>query len=166
MENAIREFALAAGVELCGIAAIDRFADAPQGFHPRDVYADCRSVVVLGKVLPAGLSQVSPRIIYNHALDVNIAELDRIALQTALEIERMGGVAVSLPSDTPYEYWDSGAMTGKGLISMRHAAVRAGLGSLGKNTLLINRDYGNMLNLGAVLTNLALRSDQIGRAHV
>ncbi|WP_010235065.1 hypothetical protein [Clostridium arbusti] len=42
---------------------------------------------------------------------------------------------------------------------MKHAAVLAGLGRIGKNTLLINKTYGNMLMLGGVLTNLNLNSD-------
>ena len=164
MESRIKEFVLASGAALCGIADVERFADAPQGFHPRDIYADCRSVVVLGKAMPKGLAFVSPRIIYNHAGDINLAELDRIVLDTAMGIERMGGIAVPLPSAGPYEYWESDTMTGKGLLSMRHAAVRAGLGSLGKNTLLINHDYGNMLNIGAVLTDLELHSDALSEA--
>ena len=44
---------------------------------------------------------------------------------------------------------------------MRHAAVLAGLGSLGKNTLLINKLYGNFITLGAILTNLDLKSDPL-----
>ena len=38
MENAIKEYAFASGAELSGIAAIDRFDGAPEGFHPRDIY--------------------------------------------------------------------------------------------------------------------------------
>ena len=49
----------------------------------------------------------------------------------------------------------------KGILSMRHAAVLTGLGSLGKNTLLINKQYGNFLTLGAILTNLDLKSDPL-----
>lgn len=45
------------------------------------------------------------------------------------------------------------------MISMKHAAVLAGLGTLGKNTLLLNEEYGNLLTLGAVLTDLDLESD-------
>ena len=46
-------------------------------------------------------------------------------------------------------------------LSMRHAAVLAGLGSIGKNTLFINKHYGNFLTLGAILTNLDLKSDPL-----
>ena len=160
MENVIKEFVLNSGADLCGIAGVERF-EAPKGFGPCDVYEGCRSVVVFAKRLPKGIAYVSPRLIYNHATEVNLRELDRIALETALKIEDMGGVAVPMPSDGPYDYWDKQTLTGKGLISMRHAAVAAGLGSLGKNTLLINKKYGNMLNIGAVLTDLELKSDEL-----
>ncbi len=161
MEDRIKAYALTLGADLCGIASADRFEGAPAGFHPCDLYADCRAVVVLARALPKGLAFVNPRILYGHAGDVNFAGLDAAALRLALYLERLGGIAVPLPSDGPYEYWEPDTKTGKGLLSMRHAAVCAGLGSLGKNTLLINREYGNMLGIGAVLTNLPLRPDPL-----
>ena len=161
IENKIKEFVINSGADACGIAAVERFSAAPKGFRPCDIFADCRSVVVFAKRLPRGLAAVSPRIIYNHTTQTNLAELDRIALKVALEIEQMGGISVPLPSDGPYDDWDREHLTGRGLLSMRHAAVQAGLGSPGKNTLVINGQFGNMLNFGAVLTNLVLRSNDL-----
>lgn len=161
MEERIKEIVLKAGADVCGIANIERFAGAPEGFHPRDIFQGCRSVVVFGKRLPKGLAFVSPRIVYNYAGDVILRELDRISYEAAIAIEDIGGTAVPLPSDTPYDYWETETMTGRGIMSMRHAAVLAGLGSFGKNTLVINRKYGNMLSYGAVLTDLDLKSDDM-----
>jgi epoxyqueuosine reductase QueG len=77
-------------------------------------------------------------------------------------MERLSGeYAVPLPSDSPCEYWDKEKLEGRGLISMKHAAVLAGLGTLGKSTLLLNDKYGNLLTLGAVLTELDLASDPL-----
>jgi epoxyqueuosine reductase QueG len=69
--------------------------------------------------------------------------------------------AVPVPCDSPYEYWDAENMEGRGLISMRHTAVAAGLGAIGKSSLLLNPRYGNMLTLGALLTDLDLPSDPV-----
>ncbi len=160
-ENSIKQFVLKAGADICGIANIERFAGAPEGFHPRDIFEDCRSVIVFAKRLPKGVAKVSPRIIYGHMTEINLRELDRIALLIATKIEDMRGIAVPLPSDTPYDHWESETLTGKGLLSMRHAAVHAGLGSIGKNTLVINETFGNMLNFGAVLTDIELRPDEL-----
>ena len=33
----IKEIMLSLGADLCGIASIERFADAPKGYHPLDV---------------------------------------------------------------------------------------------------------------------------------
>ncbi|MBP7460631.1 MAG: epoxyqueuosine reductase [Candidatus Delongbacteria bacterium] len=160
MKDQIKALVLSLGADVCGIAAMDRFANTPAGFHPRDIFQSCRSVIVFGVALPKGLTRIDPRLIYGHFNYLTCPETDRIALLTAREMERQyGGYAVPLPSDTPCEYWDADNMEARGLISMKHAAVWAGLGTLGKSTLLLNEQYGNTLTLGAVLSELDLPSD-------
>ena len=44
---------------------------------------------------------------------------------------------------------------------MRHAGHLAGLGALGRNTLLVNRDFGNMIQIGAVLVDIELEGDPV-----
>jgi epoxyqueuosine reductase QueG len=160
-EEQIKGIILNKGADLCGIANIDRFGNAPVGFHPLDIYADCKSVIVLAKRLPKGLAHVNPRIVYKHANELNVSAVDNITYEASLAIEQLGCIAVPLPCDGPYDYWEKDNLKGKGLLSMRHAAVLAGLGSIGKNTLFINRRYGNFLTLGAILTNLDLQSDPL-----
>ncbi len=160
MKEKIKEIFINLGAEVCGVASIDLFFDAPKGFHPTDIYPDCKSVIVFAKKAPRGLAYVSPRIIYQHFNYLNLDEVDRIAYEASNEIEKIyNGIVVPIPSDGPYDYWDSENLEGRGIISMKHSAVLAGLGVLGKSTLLLNSQYGNMLSIGAVLTNLDLPSD-------
>lgn len=160
MKEKIKDIFLNLGADVCGVANINRFTGAPRGFHPRDIYNACKSVIVFAKTLPKGIAKVSPRIIYQHFNSIGLNELDRIAYLAAIEIERhYNGCVVSIPADSPYDYWDAETLEGRGMISMKHAAVLAGIGTLGKNTLLMNSQYGNTLNIGAVLTDLDLLSD-------
>jgi epoxyqueuosine reductase QueG len=159
MEDSIRKKVLDFGADVCGIADIEHFYEAPKGFHPADIYPDCRSVIVFGIALPKGLTK-AVTIVYGHFNYDICKRIDEISLKTAKMIEEeFKGFAVPMPCDSPYEYWDSEKKEGRGLISMKHAAVLAGLGQLGKNTLLLNEKYGNLLILGAILTNLELSSD-------
>ena len=160
-EEQIKRIILNQGADLCGIANIDRFVNTPIGFHPSDIYKECKSVIVLAKRLPKGLVCVNPRIVYNHANNLSKNAVDAITYESSIAIEQLDCVAVPLPCDSPYEYWEKDNLKGKGLLSMRHAAELAGLGSLGKNTLLINKHYGNFLTLGAILTDLDLKSDSL-----
>ena len=47
-----------------------------------------------------------------------------------------------------------------GAISLKHAAELAGLGTIGKNYLLISPEYGTLLWFSAVLTDAPLESDK------
>lgn len=162
MENKIKQAIISYGADVCGIANIDRFSDSPKGFSPTDIFKECKSVITFGIALPKGLTKIEPRLIYGHFNYDICHEVDKIALSSAKLIEReFSGIAVPVPCDSPYEYWDEENMCGKGLISMKHAAVLSGIGTLGKNTLLLNPQYGNLLTIGAILTNLNLKSDEL-----
>lgn len=155
MKDRIRKIVLSEGADVCGFAGVERFAEAPEGFSPRDIWADFRSVVAFGIALPKGLLDVSPRIVYGYYNDVIKNKADLICAMSAKHIEKeFDCKVVPIPSDTPYDFWDEETITGKGILSMRHTAVLCGLGTIGKNSLLLNPGYGNMLTLGAFLTNL------------
>ncbi len=68
--------------------------------------------------------------------------------------------AVPIPSE-PYEHWDEEKQEGRGLMSLKHIGYLAGLGVLGRNTLLTNDQYGNLITLGAVLVDIPLQEDPI-----
>lgn len=44
----VKELMLSLGADLCGIASMDRFDGAPEGFHPLDVMPSCKSVISFG----------------------------------------------------------------------------------------------------------------------
>lgn len=161
-KEVIREKILGLGVDVCGFGGAERFAEAPINFRPIDLYPDCKSVIAVGIALPKGLLRVESRLIYGHFNADVVHKVDEVVLSAAKIIEKeYDGICVPIPSDDPYEYWETETMTGKGLLSMKHVAVACGIGQIGKSSLLLNRKYGNRLTLGAVLTNLDFESDPL-----
>ncbi|MGI6093243.1 MAG: epoxyqueuosine reductase [Negativicutes bacterium] len=149
------------GADLCGIAPIERFIDAPSGFHPADVIPGCKSVIVLAVRFPVSTLSASSQAAYTFVRNRLVDKMDSITFQVAAELEYLGICAVPIPSSDPYDYWDDSRRHGQGIISLKHAAVRAGLGQMGKNTLLINDKFGNMLWLGAILIDQVLEADPL-----
>jgi len=157
----LKKFAASAGAMGCGIANISRFADAPDGFSPKDVYSKCRSVVVIFRSMPSGVILAENPIPYTHASFKMYDEIDRLSMELLRFCESRGVSGVIIPAQVPYLYWDEENRHGKGIISLKHAAVQAGLGIMGKSTILINKDYGNMVYLGAILIDAELESDPL-----
>ncbi len=160
MKEKIREAVISCGADLCGFAGIERFEDTPDGFSPADFMPGCKMVISFAVSLGKGLVKVPPRLVYAHFNDINCIKTDLIAFDASKKLEeQFGCTAVPIPCDAPYEYWDIEETEGKGLLSMKDIAVKAGLGTVGKSTLLLNKRYGSMLTLGAVLIDLELESD-------
>lgn len=158
--NFIKKTTYSLGADICGIANIESFGNAPKGFHPLDIYAEAKSVIVFGKQFTKGLFEANTNVPYTFVKNKLTEMIDNISLQLTMTIEAKGYRAIPIPSDEPYEYWDSENKRGKGIISLKHSAVAAGIGDIGKNTLLINEKYGNRLMLGAVITNGELKADK------
>ena len=157
----IKSLVLASGADLCGIAPASRFEGAPAGFRPTDIYAACRTVLVFAKALPHSTLDASSCVPYTYLSELVTHEVETITLEVCRRLEKLGMAAVLVPTDVPYEHWEPERARGMGILSMRHAAMLAGLGVLGKNTLLINPTYGNMIQIGAILLDAELEGDRI-----
>jgi epoxyqueuosine reductase QueG len=157
----IKAIALGLGADKCGISSAERFDDAPKGFQPRDVYSRCKSAVVFLKQMPPEVIDAENPVVYTHTAHLLYDALDKIGLNLCISLEKRGIHAVPVPTDVPYLHWDAENKHGMGIISMRHAAYNAGLGILGSNTLLINRELGNLVYIGAILIDAAVELNPI-----
>ncbi|RPI73786.1 MAG: epoxyqueuosine reductase [Desulfobacteraceae bacterium] len=161
LKSKIRKLSKNKGMDLIGIAPVERFQDAPEGFHPRDILPEATSVIVLAKYFPFGLLQGKSKSAVTRAHETVFALLDQAAFEVAVLIEKQGKLALPIPADTPYESWDAENKHGRADLSHKHAAVLAGLGVLGKNSLLITPEYGNLVNLVSIITSAELPGDPI-----
>jgi epoxyqueuosine reductase len=152
---------LSLGADRCGIAPVERFAGAPEGFQPADIFPECRSVVVFLKQMPPAIMLAINPIPYSHSASLLYSQLDRIGLELSTFLHRRGYQAIPIPADIPYLAWNDEKKHGQAILSMRHAGYLAGLGFLGRNTLLIHPELGNMVYIGAVLTDMELEDDPV-----
>jgi epoxyqueuosine reductase QueG len=154
------------GADLCGVASIERFCNAPRGFNPKDIYEKTQSVIVFAKRVPSEALFAQSCIPYTHINMLIMQKVDTLGFEISNELEKKGIKSVIIPTDDPYEYWDDGNSTGRAILSLRHAGALAGLGKLGRNTLLTNSQYGNMIQIGAVLTNARFDEDPLAEYEV
>ena len=155
----VKAQAMKLGADLCGVASVERFAGAPPGHRPQDIYPDCRSVIVLAQRIPVGLLYAKSCVPYTQTNRLVNQQLDELGIALGLALEDRGMRAVPLPCDDHYEHWEADKLYGMGLLSMRHAGHLAGLGVLGRNTLLKNDRFGNMIKIGAILVDASLEPD-------
>jgi epoxyqueuosine reductase len=150
------------GVDLIGFASVDRFSAAPENHKPTDIMAEAQSVIVLAQKCLTGPMKNNHWTSYTTVHEGNIVRLDTAAyyLSSYLE-ERYGAKTVPIPSMTPYFHWDEENQYAAGDLSHKHAAVAAGLGSIGKNTLLITPQYGNKVNLVSIIADICIEPDPI-----
>ncbi len=149
------------GADICNIAPVSRFKDAPEGFHPNDIFPDCKSVVVFLSHFPLsslGCKSLAP---YTFIRNMMVKKIEDITFKLCDAMEQAGASTNPIPCDEPYEFWDDEKKHGRGILSLKHAGVLAGLGTMGKNTLLINKKFGNMIWIGAVLTAEDLKPDPL-----
>jgi epoxyqueuosine reductase QueG len=154
LADKIRDFALARGADLVGFAAAADFGDAPSGFGPQDIMPQAKRVVVLARALPRGAVTSGNQAVYTAHHLSNVKHLDELARAVAVFIEEQGITAMPVPADDPYFHWEEDRKHGMGIFSHRHAAVKAGLGVIGKNALLITPQYGNRVELVSILTDM------------
>ena len=156
----IKSIAISLGADLCGIASIDRFSEAPEGFHPCDVLPQCKTTVVFAKAFPSGTIQCKTTVPYTITRNMLSDMMDKLSVQFCIEMERHNIIAVPTGTIGPSLY-DSKTDRWRNSVSAKHCAVAAGLGRIGKNTLVVTPEYGNMIWLTAVLMDTEFKADKL-----
>lgn len=158
-KSGIKNILFALGADLCGVASLDRFGDAPNGFHPTDVMPSCKSVISFACRFPIGTLRCKSAIPYTRVRNSMTPKMDAIALDFCIEMEKHGIVCVPIPTNE--SLWDSKTNRFRSIISQKHAAQAAGLGTIGRHSLLITPQYGSMVWLGAVLSEQEFEPDPL-----
>ena len=158
-KDKIKEIAYSLGADLCGIASVDRFSEAPKGYHPLDVFPQCKSVISFACRFPVGALQCNTSAIYTRIRNSLTPKMDAIALDLCIRLEEEGVLAVPIPTNE--SEWDTNTNRRRSIISQKHAAQAAGLGTIGRHSLLITPEYGSMVWLGAVLVDAELEADPL-----
>lgn len=170
LKDDLRKKARNLGADLFGVASAAELGDAPKGHNPIDVLPDAKSIIVLAMkmldaqtdILPVAFEkssyEISPRqeMFQGHSGFIS-EELDRVGYSLARYLETKEFRAY-------HQMASKGGVDQRylvGLLSLKHLAVRAGLGHIGRNSLLITPQYGPRVRLTALVTDAEILPDKI-----
>ena len=154
----IRQMGLSYGADVVGFAAVEDY-QSKRSPDPKTILPGIRSMVVLGfRELDGSLASDIGRI----SMHSRIGQMDltrRCTFHTAKELEdryrvKAAPIMASYPLNMAAPYMGLVAD-----ISLRHAAVAAGLGIFGRHNLVISPRFGTRVIFTAILTDMELASD-------
>ncbi len=157
LPDRIRELARAANIDIVGITRADPFpgylwADSPRR-DPRLSFASARSILLFG-VYIGGFALPSwddARVGRTSRLILSGFDLDIVTpLEPIVSFLRDLGFEAELCDD---------AKPGGSILPLKLAAVRAGIGWQGKNSLLVSQQFGSFLSMGGIVTNAELEPE-------
>ena len=171
----IRSMAQSFGADMVGFAPVSRFDTGPEKTHPNTYMPQARSVVVIGIGYPRAIGDVwgtykepgrlpTPYMLFGFA-ELNW-ELSRVGLKVAKILESRGYRSLPIPPSyalSRYRYWEEMEETGRylGDLSIKHAALAAGLGTFGWSNIFLTPEYGARQRLIAVITEAPLEAAEI-----
>lgn len=157
------------GADLVGIASgaeLDAHPPDPEDpKRPSDITElDSGRVIVLARRLNHGVTRILPwgdrHKYYNDELTLTM--LEETSLELVLWLEDCGYPAIIVPPThvDPWRYQGDPAEHQTTLLSLPHAAVEAGLGTLGLNLQLLTPEFGPRVLLTAVLVTVDVECDK------
>jgi epoxyqueuosine reductase len=154
----IRQMGLSFGADVVGFAAVEDYK-SKRAPDPKTLLPGIRSMVVLGfRELNGQLASDVGRI----SMHSRLGQMELIRSCTfhtakALEDKYKAKAAPIMPS---YPLNMAAPVMGLvGDVSLRHAAVAAGLGAFGRHNLVISPRFGTRILFTAILTDMELKSD-------
>jgi epoxyqueuosine reductase len=163
-ELALREQAFAAlgDVDIYGVAAVADTKGTPLYESAIRLLPNARTIVVLGMELYSEvlrpvepervMGEAAARELFTPHIEHLNGRLNRALYSLAKPLRTQGYRTLPLPSQgTPVD-----ARFQRGILSFKHAAEFAGLGRIGRTSLLITKEFGPRVRLACLLTDAPL----------
>jgi epoxyqueuosine reductase len=155
----IKEFMKGIGADLVGIAKADCFENTPTRRGPSFIMPQARSIIVVAQRMLIGCLESPSDMVTTIQGIALYDELHMLTQKTARFLEERGHRAAIVPGYSPVDMnKETKGLSGE--VSLRHAAVAAGLGGLGRNNLLITPEFGPRVRLCGVVTTAELAPDK------
>ena len=168
----IKEYAISRGLDLVGIANIERFKDAPKQMHPASIFPECKSVIVVARRIVRGNwrgieeGTYWPAYTYfGYAGNLNNFFIPKPLYETACFIEKFGWEAVPTFSCVAEIQFGQQVRPGDARpdvnLAIRIAGTAAGLGEMGWSKVFLTKKFGPRVRLHAILTDAELAPDPL-----
>lgn len=163
MKELIREFVTALGVDDVGFAAVSDY-QSPRSPALKSIFPQAKSMIIMAFQELDNCESENMQIAYGGRMDLlEFARSCNYHLARFVQ-RKFQGKAVTIPLSYPLDM----SLQTKGAIadvSLRHAAVAAGLGCLGRNNLVIHPRMGSRVLFSGVLTDLEIPTDAPAEDH-
>lgn len=157
MKEIIRGLVQGWGVDDVGFASVCDYR-SPNSPSIESLFPGARTMIVMTFQELTACESPSPQMAMNARLD--LMEFSRsTCYRLARFVEgKLGSPAMTVPVAYPMDY-STPEKIGVAEVSLRHAAVAAGLGSFGRHNLVVHPRFGSRVIFAAVLTKLDLAPD-------
>ena len=149
-------------VDLSGIGSLGRTPESPELAKAERLLPGAKSVISLAMEIPPEVfrhlsfrqevGDLALRDLYHQTEQLISGRLNWEAYKLVKKLHSLGYQALALPAGGPYD-----VRFLEGPISYKHAAQAAGLGYIGRNSLLVTPQYGPRVKLAAVVTDAELK---------
>lgn len=158
----LKTFGLESGLDLIGVCEVDSLPILDMLDHQKNielVLPNAKSILVgASRMLPADVESSSRNIRFSHYSTMSLyQELGRISYRLCKLLDDKGYRGLPVPTFLPIDMHNNYGIVSD--VSLRHAAVEAGLGTLGTNRLLLTEEYGPRVRLMAIVTDAPLEAD-------
>jgi epoxyqueuosine reductase len=165
--ESVKETILAEGIDMVGIADAGDLLLSYPPMPATDLMPTARSVIVMAVGHSMGAVKSPSLSLWTRNKIETSRLLDRTGEKIARLLERQHHLSLSVSADKPVEIFKRDPVSGKklrhtrvaGQLSLKHAAVCAGLGQIGRSNLLLTEEFGPHQRLGAIVTEAPLEAD-------
>lgn len=170
--ESVKERAKELGADLVGVASIERFDGLPENAHPRSIFPEARSVVVVGRaILRGSLRGIEEGTNWGIYRDFGLTTLEEyfiphVTYHLTRFIEDHGYEAVPI-FPYPSEFASEGAPVGEGkpapdvIVDVDYAAAAAGLGEIGLMGVFLTPRFGPLQRFNMIITDAPLQPDPL-----